>query len=469
MIVTIFVLMALVTTFATTPLVSLLYPHWYQVKIEAWKRGEIDWDGNRLNTADLEDEDTISLDKLQGSQISKLLTYLRLDSMPGVLTLVSLLGTHTASTTISKTHPARQGSEAPDLSSVRSSKHPVRVHGIRLMELGDRESSVMKASEIEEYTAKDPIVNTFRTFGYLNKMAVSGALLLAPEASFAATLADKAKAISADLVLIPWAESEAVNEEMAPLSSRGDSRFANGTYSQFVSTTLRYSSSNTAVFIDRGFSSQRSNDPPKTPRNVTELSSRSMAELPTLPPTDLGHHIFFPYFGSEDDKLALRFILQLAENPAVTATIVHFELPDTITEKIENTVPEISTESKFEATATTAPVHSSRYAAFFSTLRDSLPSQLSSRIVFETLSSTAPLCDAHRFAIRETGTNSGDLIVLGRNSRLGSTFRAEVGEAGSTFGSEAKKSLGLVAERMVGGGLNASLLVIKSSDEEPRL
>lgn len=52
----IFVVMALITTFATTPLVVWLYPPWYQRKLERWKQGEIDWDGNRLHYDDEEDE-----------------------------------------------------------------------------------------------------------------------------------------------------------------------------------------------------------------------------------------------------------------------------------------------------------------------------------------------------------------------------------------------------------------------------
>ena len=49
---TMFVVMALVTTFATTPLVSWLYPPSYQRKLELWKQGKIDWDGNTLEPED---------------------------------------------------------------------------------------------------------------------------------------------------------------------------------------------------------------------------------------------------------------------------------------------------------------------------------------------------------------------------------------------------------------------------------
>ncbi len=39
------------------------------------------------------------------------------------------------------------------------------------------------------------------------------------------------------------------------------------------------------------------------------------------------HRVFFPFFGGVDDRVALRFVMQLARNPAVTATVAHFEWP----------------------------------------------------------------------------------------------------------------------------------------------
>lgn len=76
--------MALITTFATTPLTSALYPPWYQRKLEAWKRGDIDWDtGAAMRHGDGggSSSDNISLQKRGSSRIGSLLIYLRLDNM----------------------------------------------------------------------------------------------------------------------------------------------------------------------------------------------------------------------------------------------------------------------------------------------------------------------------------------------------------------------------------------------------
>lgn len=80
--------MALVTTVSTTPLTTVLYPPWYQKKLEAWKRGEIDWDGNRQN---LDDSREDSFEKIRSHQVRRLLVYLRLESLPSLFTFITLL------------------------------------------------------------------------------------------------------------------------------------------------------------------------------------------------------------------------------------------------------------------------------------------------------------------------------------------------------------------------------------------
>ena len=98
--------MALLTTFATTPIVSVLYPPWYQVKIAAWRRGEIDWDTG----APISPSDTDESTKRQASmkRVGRMLVYLRLDSMPTILNLLStwttaiVIGTRTETTTMEK-------------------------------------------------------------------------------------------------------------------------------------------------------------------------------------------------------------------------------------------------------------------------------------------------------------------------------------------------------------------------------
>ena len=74
--------MALVTTFATTPLTSMLYPPWYQKKLEAWKRGEIDWDTGLPIRGGASEDTLVDREKHKvKTDVQSLLVYLRLDNM----------------------------------------------------------------------------------------------------------------------------------------------------------------------------------------------------------------------------------------------------------------------------------------------------------------------------------------------------------------------------------------------------
>jgi hypothetical protein len=74
--------MALITTFATTPLTSFLYPPSYQRKIQAWKRGEIDWEtGAPIRKTDSGEDGDMNRQKRGSTEIRSLLIYLRLDNM----------------------------------------------------------------------------------------------------------------------------------------------------------------------------------------------------------------------------------------------------------------------------------------------------------------------------------------------------------------------------------------------------
>ena len=471
---TIFVVMALVTTFATTPLTRALYPHWYQVKIEAWRRGEIDWDGNRLTENETFSEpDPVYTGKTEISEVARILAYLRLDSMPGVIALVSLLAKPTSTTSKVRVHHAKR-SEAPLDDPEPTDRRPLQVHGIRLAELTDRASSVMKVSEQEEYNMRDPVVNTFRTFGQLRNFPVSGDVLVVPETSYAATLADKAVDVSADMLLIPWSGSGAMSEYESEIVT---DRFANGPFTYFISALLGQATCTTALFVDNGFSTKKQKRESRSlAKTVSAMSARDMRFIsPAI--INKGHHIFMPYVGGEDDQVALRLVLQLAQDPTVTATIVCFEFPEHVQMKIEESVVEehaVRTTSKIRellkapvqtSVSSSAPGHNS---AFFLALRDSLPASLAQRVVFETVQSTSPSSDILATAQDDVGRSakdSGDLIVLGRNLSMEATFSVATSDGGAkALESEAKQTLGVLADGVLRQTPHASLLVVKAGN-----
>ncbi|KAK0126889.1 K(+)/H(+) antiporter [Cadophora gregata f. sp. sojae] len=465
---TMFVVMALVTTVATTPLVLALYPPWYQKKLEAWKRGEIDWDGNRLTP----DNDTPkeSVEKLRNNQVRKLLVYLRLDSLPSLFTFIALLGGDRA-TVSTKIHKAKTElatvpeGESSDSTSVVISKRPLEVHGVRILELTERTSSVMQSSELDDYGRRDPVVNAFRTFAQLNNVAVSGDVSIVPEDSYAETLIGQASDHSSDLVLIPWNNSDSSTE----FGTVNDSLSAS-VQDAFIQKTLETATCNTAVFYNRGFGGPSTAPEPRLARTLSGLSLRSHRESTTSPIADRSHHVYFPFFGGADDRVALRFVLQLAQNSNVTVTVVHFNTP--IQSGNEKT-PEVT----HQTAQASGPSNSSKltiaervdtetmYAtaaqdvALLHTLRDSLSASLTSRVVFVDIATTTPITDCLNHARQEIGQspkNAGDLIVVGRgkHSRVIENFHVN--------NYEMRRTLGHIAEAIISGGVRGSVLVIKA-------
>lgn len=452
---TIFVVMALITTFATTPLTAALYPPWYQRKLDAWKRGEIDWDtGRPLDGSDGDHE--VAQAKLQSTKIKSLLVYLRFDNMPTLLAFVSLLSGQ-PNENVKKSHPSLQRSATPVPQEDNAAGHgeyprkkPLEVHGVRLVELTERGSTVMKVSEVDEYSLFDPVLNAFRVLGQIYNLAVSGEVTISPVSSYPDVLVSKAADESSDLLLLPWSETGGISETQTISNDSVKDKFSSDAYTQFVSSTLETATINTAVFINKGFSGTLRNRPSTLSRSASALSLRRHSEYQTVPAFDRSHHIFLPFLGGPDSRAALRLVLQLAENPEITATIVHL----TSNEPISSSGGGSSGTGSVEQVTVTArgktaasPQSSESDSAFFATMRNSLPTELADRVFFDSASVVSVLDAALERAkteVAQNPKNGGDIIILGRGS---------VGE-GSTG------CLGVAAEKVLGAGLRASLLVM---------
>ncbi|KAF2022216.1 K(+)/H(+) antiporter-like protein 1 [Aaosphaeria arxii CBS 175.79] len=480
---TMFVVMALVTTFMTSPLTIQFYPLSYQKKVAAYRRGEIDWDGNPLDGSESV-ADGAHYEKLETQKIRRLTVYLRLDSMPNLLAFSSLFGGKLEKQAV-KSHPSlNNASNVAERGEPSASEEPtkrsVEAHGLRLLNLTDRGSSVMQVFEGQSYTANDPIVNTFRTFGRLHNLAISGEALVVPESSFADTLTTRAA--ESDLLLIPWSETGGMSEQAIIEDKGTKNKLAAGSYLSFVSSTLDQSSVTTAVLVNKNFGGPKNKNKPKLARTYSNVSLQSHRDVPVdAPLQDQSHHIFFPFFGGEDDRAALRLVLQLAESPDVTATLVHFEVSD---EFLDTTSPTSASSSSDptpnkgpEATVTPTPASTSpreQDAAFFAALRASLPPELSSRVLFDTHRATNPLQDVLTRAGTEVGQsprNAGDLIVLGRNigrkglaSTVSGASRESVDDIRTS--TSAGSTLGVLAEKAWQAKLSASVLVVKAARRE---
>ncbi len=485
---TIFVVMALVTTFLTTPLTSYLYPPWYQTKLEAWKRGEINWDGTRLVPDEDDDRsrdrDSASQEKTDHAQLRRLLVYLRLDSLSALVTFVGLLGGNHVGSTIQKVHPRKRDAAASTAHEAKQEvviapqaprRRPVHVHGVRMLELTDRTSSVMKVSELDD--VRDPVVDVFHTFAHLNNVAVSEEMDVVPEDLYADTLTRKALDLASDLLLIPWGENGTLSEGSDSLMpGNAEHRFASGPYSHVVGQIVQHATCNTAVLVNNGFGGRSKNDPRLAlRRTLSGMSLRSSRDLPSAPVSDRTHHIFFPFLGGADDRVALRFVLQLAQNNNVTATILQVERTVIPGEVEAQTTPQASREALDSPPPTTDDSTDGHDQTFFSSLQDSLPPDMESRVVFESVTTAEPLRTALERAMVEVGQaprNAGDLVVIGRHRGGKRGVRTELQTLlpslgrPSGIGSEARQTLGELAEGVIASNVKASIMVIQAGKHQ---
>ncbi|KAI1159596.1 K+/H+ antiporter 1 [Nemania serpens] len=456
---TMFVVMALVTTVATTPLTKLLYPPWYRVKLEKWKRGEIDWDGNPLVSVDSDEAE--SSDKLSDSNIRRLLIYLRLDSLPSLFTFISLLGEERVSQPASTTNDDVK--QEPQIK-----KRPLEVHALRIVELTERTSTVMKVTEGGDASRRDPVVNAVRTFSQLNDVAVSGSVVVAPEESYAETVTIHASEHKSDFALIPWSQIGSVVEDQSiAYSVSSEDRFTGKSHLDFIRNTLSKAVCNTGIFISNGFSgiAPIEKSRPAFSRTVSVTSLRSHKEAALPPVADKSHHIFMPYIGGVDDRVALSFVLQLAKNPNVTATIAHLTCldgDDEITGARESSLVEDPSSLKAAINTEITALDGS----FLATTRSSLSRSLGDRINFieESVSIGSTPGRAIELAsecVGQNPRNAGDIIVVGRRHPIlpGSTRNPDQ----ATVLHEVQKTIGVLGEKVAMSGLRASVLVIQAA------
>ncbi|OAP56295.1 hypothetical protein AYL99_09474 [Fonsecaea erecta] len=340
---TIFVVMALITTFATTPLTTWLYPPWYQRKLELWKQGRIDWDGNPVRR-ESDMESTSEADILRKTNVAKkVLVYLRLDGLPSLFTMVSLLA-HNPEEEAAERRDHHQNDEplmlnTHALSSVVRLRRPIQVHGLRLMELTERESSVMRVSEIEEFAGRDPVIKAFGTFAQSCDMAVGGQIAVVPDHSFSGTLLSRATDLQSDLVLVPWSETGTLSEYPVWFDAKPGDPLANKQFATLAAEIFEKArvTCPVGVILDKTVlctPSGPSNTASPVPERSTRQLNRTLTGVSLVDQMNSTVHfksaesrrarLFVLYQGeSEDDLFAVRLGLQLARNHKVDLKILN--------------------------------------------------------------------------------------------------------------------------------------------------
>jgi hypothetical protein len=292
-----FVLEALVLTFATTPTVSFLYPP--HLRTRATVSGS-----SFANVHDRTDDESGATHGIKHNEegVTKRRFTVVLDKfehLPSMMAITQLL---------QPPPPAYSRTESLSQSSASQDEVPTHFGALRLIELADRPSDVMKSSATDALLHTDPLISIFRTFAELNGLPISAAMSIVPFDSLATSVAEHVRAVETQLVLLPWLPSIQTPEVLdtgSPSAAQDRGTPFDMLFRADRSTSLVHSHFVRGVFAQAG-------------TNVALLIGR--APLAGSDQT----HLFLPFFGGPDDRLALDFVVQLCANPRVRATVLRF-------------------------------------------------------------------------------------------------------------------------------------------------
>ncbi|WWD21177.1 hypothetical protein CI109_105661 [Kwoniella shandongensis] len=345
-----FVVMAIILTFVTTPGTIAIYPEKYRVRISESRK--------HAGTGDAEKK-AAGVELLIGGSggrehTSKFLVILqKLEHLSAVMLLTQMLeppaptntkpwsaaeaighevkghlGSSISDESTSSTPEqalARLPSVAEDHDGAKSTAP--RVDALKLIELTGRTFSVMQSAEKDQLLLTDDALQLFKQFGRLRGLEITPHISIVGQDSFPQAVADHASDLGTELVIVPWTvpvqgSSSELIEPASTLTdgltsstsgalSQFDTIFGSETagspmYTHFVRRVFSESPSDIALFVDRGFGSSATFAP------------------------GAGQHIFLPFFGGPDDRLALRFVVQLCKHSHVTATIVRVEKAESV-------------------------------------------------------------------------------------------------------------------------------------------
>lgn len=305
----IFVLDAIILTFMTTPLTIWIYP--------ARVRKHI---GHTSSHA-LVDQDAIEQhrhDVAEGIKTRFTVVLHKMEYIPVVMTLIQYLQPPVAHPSVSSSTEKEKEKEARTINADGTPK--VSIEALRLIELTQRTSDVMRGTNADELAHRDSVLGVFRTFSALNKIPVTSALSIVPYDEFSGVVASHARSGDSDLVIIPWIFGNHT-EDVTPHvpgntlthnpfetlfgKSHGMDKASAAIYSQFIRSTFAQSPTDVALFVEAG---------------GLNVDGQSI----------YGQHVLLPYFGGPDDRLALAFVVQLCMHPGVTATVIKVTKTDVV-------------------------------------------------------------------------------------------------------------------------------------------
>ncbi|KAI0033119.1 Sodium/hydrogen exchanger family-domain-containing protein [Vararia minispora EC-137] len=464
-----FVLEALTLTCLTTPLVSILYPQEHRVRISAAGTfNNVQGEGpdleRRASGSSADDAD-------DGWRRRFTFVLDRLEHLPGMMAIAQLLPPapdNASENGNSSGDESEKDSEPRRLSFAKRRRHDerrsVQLAALRLIEL-TRTSEVMKASVADSLVHTDPVLSVFRMFGELHGLRVIPSLAIVPHEDLAASVGDHARATGSQLVVLPWLAPHAppppAEHTAPPMSGPFDALFrtaapdhraASVQHAHFVRAVFAHAAVDVALFVDCA-------RPAPSPRT----------------------HVFLPFFGGPDDRLALELVIQLCANPAVAASVVRIVRRDVPEEGVRAPEPALVADHTAINAQTVASTtgfpdtvygHQNTQTRLLSETADAVAwtrhaSSPPPRAAFSELATPSPLRAAvGRAAALAAEGGARLLVVTGRARRLApedhSAELKEMEVGRERVGSEVRKTVGDVATAFVLEGVQAGLLVMQA-------
>lgn len=221
-----------------------------------------------------------------------------------------------------KSSPSRNSTALPTVAEDGNHEKGLKIDALKLIELTGRTFSVMQSAEKDQVLLADDALQLFKQFGRLRGFEITPHIDIVGAESYPQAIAESVVSLDSELVLLPWtipvvgqstmlidpSPQAAIREgiPLSPTTSPFESIFgvdSHGSpmYTHFVRRVFAECPADIALFVDRGFGSATNFTP------------------------GAGQHIFMPFFGGPDDRLALRFVVQLCQHEGVSATVVRIE------------------------------------------------------------------------------------------------------------------------------------------------
>ncbi|TFK34191.1 Sodium/hydrogen exchanger family-domain-containing protein, partial [Crucibulum laeve] len=491
-----FVLEALVLTFMTTPLVTWLYPPQFRTRISATG-------ANFNNVADDEARDKRPATRDGAFRTRFTVVLDKIEHLPGMMALTQLVHPAAPPSPVAERSKDRRGEQRASTSTNSYNQQSITyVEALRLIELSDRVSAVMKSSVSEAVQLADPVLSVFRMFAQLNDIRITPSMSIVQYDELSYSVAEHAKNFEADMIMIPWlpptydvydgnlAQQHAPRERHEPTTTNLPRSPSNPFDIFFKSTSSLQETSAPEIhshFVRGVFS--------RTKTDVALYIDQNTPGSTSGGSTGSQQHLFLPFFGGPDDRLALEFVVQVCtENLRVTATVLRIVRRDVDApirqvdnaqlkdgrnmEEINNLTvasgvagfPDTvygqhNTETRLQS-ETADNIAWARYASRTSDSRSI--SSAGGRIEFREMASPIPLHAAIQEATAEAErTLLQLLIVTGRSRRLAvenhlSELKGLM-EEHRHVSSEVRKTVGDVATGFVVAGCGSGVVVLQAA------